>query len=189
MNLTLLRQGRENSLKYHVALAGAVEECAAWGRGGAARLASQTSRSSPWKAAQALPAGLNRGNLAALWSEFIGNNRQKRQATEGLLDTDEGDVEEFLEDFKEYKTDLGQKMGNLTCVLTKMEMLDSDLQVNLASYTTGLWDQVDLSETLAGEDPQWRAMLEKGFQDCYSVAQTWPQVYHGLVHQTGPMIY
>ena len=185
--LTLLWQGRGDSLKYHVALAGAVEECAAWGRGGAARLASQTSRSSPWQAAQALPAGLNRGNLAALWSEFIGNNRQKRQATEGLLDTDEGDVEEFLDDFKEYKTDLGQKMGNLTCVLTKMEMLDSDLQVNLATYTTGLWDQVDLSKTLAGEDPQWRAMLEKGFQDCYSVAQTWPQVYHSL-HQTGPMI-
>merc|ERR1712013_576511 len=66
-------------------------------------------------------------------------------------------------------------MGNLSCVMTKMEMLDSSLQVNLAMYTGGFWEKMDLSKTLAGSDPVWRQMMTSGYTDCYSIAQTLPE--------------
>ena len=66
-------------------------------------------------------------------------------------------------------------IGNLTCVLTKMDMLDSSLQVNLKLWTTDIWQQLNLKKTLAGEDPEWRQKLIGGYTDCYQVASNWPQ--------------
>merc|ERR1719331_953025 len=40
-------------------------------------------------------------------------------------------------------------IGNLTCVLTKLDMLDSSLQVNLKLWTTDIW-QPDLRPHQAG---------------------------------------
>ena len=54
-------------------------------------------------------------------------------------------------------------------------MLDSALQVNMQEYTSGLWDKIDLSKTLAGSDPLWRQMMVTGYTDCFSIAQSWPQ--------------
>merc|ERR1712013_374601 len=82
---------------------------------------------------------------------------------------------QHLEDFEDYKEDMGHNMGNLSCVMTKMEMLDSSLQVNLAMYTGGFWEKMDLSKTLAGSDPVWRQMMTSGYTDCYSIAQTLPE--------------
>eukprot|EP00091_Calanus_sinicus_P002304 TRINITY_DN1232_c0_g1_i5.p1 TRINITY_DN1232_c0_g1~~TRINITY_DN1232_c0_g1_i5.p1 ORF type:complete len:310 (-),score=106.80 TRINITY_DN1232_c0_g1_i5:65-994(-) len=178
--------GRENALKYHVGLVNAIEQCSEFGSP-----ASLVKPANPWQTApqpipsspfQTLPASVSRLNPAkyqnwnSIWANYLGNNvRQRRQATDGLLETDEEDFQEFLEDFEEYKEDMGTKMGNLTCVLTKMGMLDSALQVNLAMYTGGFWDNYDLSKTLAASDPLWRQMMTSGFTDCYSIAQTFPQ--------------
>jgi len=176
--------GRENALKFHVGLMQAAEQCAGFGNP-----SNLVKPANPWQTApqpintpfQTLPAGLNRGNLANyqnwnnIWSNYLSNGRQKRQAVEGLIETDEEDLQEFLEDFEDYKEDIGSKMGNLTCVMSKLNMLDSALQVNLQQYTGGFWETIDLSKTLAGSDPQWRQMMVSGFTDCYSIAQTWPQ--------------
>merc|ERR1712130_702710 len=116
----------------------------------------------------------NRNPLASLLSRnSIGNSAQhawnslfrtRRQAEEGLLEIDEAaELEKFLKDYDEFKTDIGSMIGNLTCVLTKMDMLDSALQVNLK-----------LRKTLAGEDPEWRQKLISGYTDCYQVASNWP---------------
>merc|ERR1712001_171435 len=78
-----------------------------------------------------------------------GNSRSKRQA-EGLLQPTEEDFREFLEDFEEFKGDIATKMGNLTCVMQKLNMLNSNLQVNMAQYTTDVWNKIDLSQTMAG---------------------------------------
>jgi len=181
--------GVENALKYHVGLVEAIEQCAGFGSP-----ASLVKPANPWQTApqpipsspfQTLPAGVSRlnqlnqlkyQNWNNIWANYLGNNvRQKRQATDGLLETDDEDFQEFLEDFDEYKEDMGSKMGNLTCVMTKMDMLDSALQVNLQMYTGGFWDKMDLSKTLAGSDPLWRQMMTSGYTDCYSIAQTFPQ--------------
>merc|ERR1712001_787626 len=60
-------------------------------------------------------------NLNA-WNNLWGNSRSKRQA-EGLLQPTEEDFREFLEDFEEFKGDIATKMGNLTCVMQKRNML------------------------------------------------------------------
>ena len=128
----------------------------------------------------------SRNPLSALLSRnSIGNSaqhawdslfRSRRQAEEGLLEIDEAaELEKFLEDYDEFKTDIGSMIGNLTCVLTKMDMLDSALQVNLKLWTTDIWQQLNLKKTLAGEDPEWRQKLIGGYTDCYQVASNWPQ--------------
>merc|ERR1711872_93050 len=50
-------------------------------------------------------------------------------------------------------------IGNLTCVMTKLDMLDSALQVNLKLWTTDVW----------------RQKMIGGYTDCYQVASNWPQ--------------
>jgi len=165
--------GHENALRFHAGIAQAVEQCAGYGKP-----TISTKPANPWQSVGAfntLPADINRGNVANLWANSIFSNRQKREATEGLLETDEEDFQEFLEDFEDFKSDMGHKMGNLTCVMTKMDMLDSALQVNLPMYTGGFWDKIDLSKTLAGSDPVWRQMMTSGYTDCYSIAQTFPE--------------
>jgi len=165
--------GRETALMFHVGIMQAAEQCAGFGNP-----SSLVKPANPWQSVQTantLPANLNRGNIANFWANSLVNNRQRRQAVEGLLETDEEDFQEFLEDFEDYKEDLGAKMGNLTCVMSKLNMLDSALQVNLQEYTGGFFDKIDLSKTLAGSDPQWRQMMISGYTDCYSIAQTWPQ--------------
>merc|ERR1712039_819522 len=62
---------------------------------------------------------------------------------EGLPQPTEEDFREFLEDFEEFKGDIATKMGNLTCVMQKLNMLDSNLQVNMAQYTTDVWNKID----------------------------------------------
>merc|ERR1712045_74211 len=64
---------------------------------------------------------------------------------------------------------------NLTCVMQKLNMLDSNLQVNMAQYTTDVWNKIDLSQTMAGEDPEWRNMLTTHYKDCYDIARSFPQ--------------
>merc|ERR1712242_454892 len=105
-------------------------------------------------------------NLNA-WNNLWGNSRSKRQA-EGLLQPTEEDFEEFL-------GDIATKMGNLTCVMQKLNMLDSNLQVNMAQYTTDVWNKIDLSQTMAGEDPEWRNVLTTHYKDCYDIARSFPQ--------------
>merc|ERR1712024_184920 len=112
-------------------------------------------------------------NMTA-WNNLWGNSRSKRQA-EGLLQPTEEDFREFLEDFEEFKGDIATKMGNLTCVMQKLNMLDSNLQVNMAQYTTDVWNKIDLSQTMADEDPEWRNMLTTHYKDCYDIARSFPQ--------------
>ena len=128
---------------------------------------------------QTLPSPVNNNNpfkssnsRLSAWKNLW--NRNKRQA-EGLLQPTEEDFKEFLMDFEDFKGDVASMMGNLTCVLTKMDMLDSNLQVNMKAYTDDLWTKMDLSQTMAGEDPEWRQMLENEYKDCYDIARSFPQ--------------
>merc|ERR1711936_957081 len=133
--------GVENMMAYRLAQYEAMEEC---GRSG---LASGMVRpTNPFTTVLDNAPGLNLDNpfaeeqnplkrlfsnantrnpLSALLSRSsIGNSAQNawdslfrsRRAAEGLL-----------EDFDEFKEDIGSMIGNLTCVLTKLDMLDSSL--------------------------------------------------------------
>jgi len=184
--------GVENMMAYRLAQYKAMEECSKYGQFSTLPAPSNNpfttlpgDASNPWMNVPAdtrrnpLSKLFNRGSntdkWADLWGDFL-NGRSKRQAEEGLIEIDEAaELEKFLEDYDEFKTDIGSMIGNLTCVLTKMDMLDSSLQVNLKAYTTDIWQQMNLKKTLAGEDPEWRQKMISGYTDCYQVASNWPQ--------------
>jgi len=101
--------------------------------------------------------------------------RRNKRASGGLIETNEADLQEFLEDFADYKEGMATKISNLTCVLTQMNMLDANLQPNLP-YFTDHWDMLDTSEpNLAFYDPAWKTKMINGYNDCHNIAETWPQ--------------
>merc|ERR1712165_487492 len=101
--------------------------------------------------------------------------RNKRQAG-GLLDTDGAEFREFLDDFDDFKMGMMSKISNLTCVLTQMNMLDSNMQPNLYMYTTSFWEQIDYSDReSAVADPEWRQKMINSYNECQDLAQAWPQ--------------
>lgn len=130
-------------------------------------LSSSKLQNNPFKSSRASNNKLN------AWQN-IWNTRNKRQV-EGLLQPTEEDFKEFLADFEDFKGDIASKMGNLTCVMKKMDMLDNNLQVNMKAYSGDMWNKIDLSQTMAGEDAEWRDMLETHYKDCYDIARSFPQ--------------
>merc|ERR1712013_742154 len=169
--------GKGNAIKFRVALINAAEQCSSSPSHNLLKpvnpfLAVLTPHNNPFQTLpapapasnplQTLPAstsqvlrlpqqGFNIQNWSNLWSTvYQPSSRGKRDtATSGLLETDEEDFQEFLEDFADYKADMTTKMSNLTCVLSKLEMIDHNLQVNLKVYTHDFWNEIDLSQTLA----------------------------------------
>jgi len=115
----------------------------------------------------------NLDQLTSLW-------RSKRQASNGLLNADQGDFNEFLQDFADYKGDIASKMGNLTCVLTEMKYLTADLKINIEQYTkpieeVEIFEEFKPEESMAGKDPEFFKKLAEGYMDCYKISQNWPQ--------------
>jgi len=124
---------------------------------------------------QTLPQSIDKTSLRK-WNKIFENLlRNKRQAEDGLIETDETDVEEFLENFEDFKGSVSSTLANLTCVMTKLEMLDSNFQINMDFYTNQLWENLNLNETLAGKDSAWRQRMTTGFNDCYQIAQSFPE--------------
>merc|ERR1712032_1790724 len=145
--------GVENMMAFRLAQYKAMEEC---GRSG---LASSMVR--PTNPFTTLPGNLNNNPFANQQNPLnrLFNNANSRNPLSALLS----------------RNSIGSMIGNLTCVLTKMNMLDSALQVNLKLFTTDIWQQINLKKTLAGEDPEWRQKLIGGYTDCYQIASNWPQ--------------
>ena len=88
------------------------------------------------------------------------------------------------------RSDIYAQVGNLTCVLKHLGLLDSAdkvtqhldkhnvchkgsifaSQVNLAYITGQYWNTLDLSSTLAGKDPVFRTSINNRITDCYNMA-------------------
>jgi len=190
MNSMTACWGKGNMLAFKVGMKKAMETCMNENHSGLLKpanpllaLLSQNADTLPFPTNnnpfQSLPAQINQNpfkssnvNLGA-WNK-LWNSRNKRQV-EGLLQPTEEDFKEFLMDFEDFKGDVASMMGNLTCVLQKMELLDSNLQINMKYYTGEGWNKIDLAQTMAGEDPEWREMLEDSYKDCYDIARSFPQ--------------
>jgi len=163
--------GGKNTVAYNVAMIEATEQCMQYGSP-----AANVKPTNPFalltQGKRPLPQPIG-NRWESIFSTLL--ERNKRQAEAGLLETDEQDQEEFLEDLASWKGDLASKIGNLTCVLTKLDVLDSNMQINMNLYTSKMWEQMDLSETLAGEDSEWREMMITGYRDCHQIASNFPQ--------------
>merc|ERR1711975_186543 len=167
MNSMTACWGKGNMLAFKVGMKKAMETCMNENHSGLLKPANPLLAllsQNPFKSSN-----VNLGAWNKLW-----NSRNKRQV-EGLLQPTEEDFKEFLMDFEDFKGDVASMMGNLTCVLQKMELLDSNLQINMKYYTGEGWNKIDLAQTMAGEDPEWREMLEDSYKDCYDIARSFPQ--------------
>ena len=114
--------------------------------------------------------------IAALLQSNSGSSfgRRKRQTNNGLLNPSEEDKEEFLEDFMDFKGSMMTKIGNLSCVLTQLEMLDAAGNINMETYGINKMSQY-LRRTPAGSDPAFLQKMADGFSDCYDISRSWPQ--------------
>jgi hypothetical protein len=91
---------------------------------------------------------------------------------------------------------MGAKIGNLSCVLQHLGMLTPTgkvgncpgkgrkkdmnvekyvyflkfLQVNINFIQRTFWEKLDLGSTLAGQDPEFRAMMTTRVTDCYDLS-------------------
>jgi len=101
--------------------------------------------------------------------------RGKRQAENGLLNPTAEDHREFLEDYDDFKMDWHTKMGNLSCVMTQLKMLDAAGNINIDSYSRSTLDEY-FRNSPAGADPAFLDKMANGFSDCYDISRSWPQV-------------
>ena len=184
--------GRENMLAWEVAKMKAIQQCTDFGL--ATSLPSLTTNpfsplprlvQNPWtnvptpiKRVNPLQSSVSgsSGSLPSqqqwtdLWADFL-SMRSKRQVEdedeeeENSEEDTEEEIMEFIENYAEFKQDMGSRIGNLTCVLTKLDMLDSALQVNLDFFLTDVWKQLDLSKSLAGRDAAWVHKVTQGYSD------------------------
>jgi len=113
--------------------------------------------------AQLLQSQTNRNSLG----------RKKRQAN-GLLNPTEEDKQEFYDDFMDFKHGMETKFGNLSCVLTQLEMLDAAGNINMEffSYENSL---KMMGNTPAGSDPVFLKKFVAGCDDCYDISRSFPQ--------------
>merc|ERR1712226_1726433 len=169
MNSQAMCWGHGNMMYYKMAMMAAMEECHDGHTSNIKPTSPFAQLNKPKNPFQTLPANIQAKN------PFSGSSFNKKRQTEGLIEVTEEDFAEFLGDFNEFKDDVASKMSNLTCVLSKLNMLDADYQVNLKLYTEDFWRDADLSQTLAGEDPTWRQMMIDGYSDCYDIAKSFPQ--------------
>merc|ERR1712001_203847 len=189
MNSQAMCWGQGNMMYYKMAMMNALEECMGGHTSNTKPTSPFAQLNKPSNPFQTLPAQIQAKNpfsgnqfkkarvnpdslKSILFSNF--DSRSKRQA-DGLIEVTEEDFAEFLGDFSDFKDDVASKMSNLTCVLSKMNMLDSNYQVNLKLFTEDFWKDIDMSQTLAAEDPVWRQMMIDGYSDCYDIAKSFPQ--------------
>jgi len=82
------------------------------------------------------------------------------------------DMAEFINDWYDFRGNMEDKIGNLTCVFKKMEIISDTGDININLYQGQLWDSLNLETTLAGSDPAWRNMLTTKYTDCYNKANS-----------------
>merc|ERR1712198_2468 len=118
---------------------------------------------------------LNNPAIAALLQQKSSNpweslGKRKRS----LGEPDEADKLEFMDDLMDFKTGMAAKIGNLSCVMTQMKMLDAAGNINMELYSLKTM-QSWLKDTPAGSDPAFLKKLAEKYSDCYDISRTWPQ--------------
>merc|ERR1711988_1736605 len=162
--------GENNKNLYDLAVGAAMEKCMqlAPAIDLINLLSPRVNRKNPFEQFQAYK---DIDQLTSLW-----RNKRSADASSGLIQIDEDDFIEFLEDFADYKGNMATKIGNLTCVMTEMNLLTPELKVNIEEYTKDMAEveEFDLTETEIVADPEWRARLSRGYQDCYDISESIP---------------
>lgn len=127
-----------------------------------------------WNQANSLPVMIDR---KAGGGQHHGH-RAKRAGEESAAGPHLSSIEEankrmLINDYSDFRWSMATKLGNLSCVMAQLQMLDDAGNINLDHYVTDNWSHV--GQQGAAQDPVFVAKLKAGFRDCYAIAQAWPQ--------------
>lgn len=114
----------------------------------------------------------SQNNFNQAFQPFLSRNRRQ---SNGLLNPTPEDHEEFMEDFMDFKMDMHTRLGNLSCVMMQLKMLDAGGNINRDYFALNTL-RTHLAGTPAGSDPEFVQKLANGFSDCYDISRNWPQV-------------
>jgi hypothetical protein len=68
---------------------------------------------------------------------------------------------------------MATKIGNLTCVLKTLDMMDADGNVKLEHFTVTKWNKIGQSGP--AKDPAFVQKMKDGYADCHAIAAAWPE--------------
>jgi hypothetical protein len=112
------------------------------------------------------------------WNQVNANLRKKR-ADDVFSSAEEANRRRLLADYTDFRWSMATKLGNLSCVMSQLQMLDDAGNINLDHFIMfegrATPPNGDGAPPTAANDPLFVAKLKEGFLDCYSVAQAWPQ--------------
>lgn len=83
------------------------------------------------------------------------------------------DLDELRDNIEHHKMEMMTKIGNLTCVLNQMKVLNADGNINMDAYSYRTLKQLLTEE--AGRDDDFIRAMETGYSDCNEISQSWPQ--------------
>jgi len=111
------------------------------------------------------------------YNPFLSNvyaGRRKRDADSGYLNPTKEDEMRFLGQLAEFKDTMETTIGNLTCVLQEMDILDAVGNINAAMLS---YDSVKAmyGDSKAGSNPAWLAKYAEEMSDCLDISNAWPQ--------------
>jgi len=99
--------------------------------------------------------------------------RERRQIDNGLID--EEDLDKLKSSIADHKTKMLSKIGNLTCVLAQMEILNGDGTINIEAFSADNMKELLEGYGGAGDDDEFVQALATSYQDCYDISNNWPQ--------------
>ena len=101
---------------------------------------------------------------------LFSQNKFKKRA---VVEMDDDELQEFMENVVEFKEGMESKVGNLTCILTQLNSLDSNMNINKDFFLNSMWEEY--SSDGYARDPEFVDKVRTGFGDCYEIAESWPQ--------------
>jgi len=106
-----------------------------------------------------------------IFNQILG--RERRQIDAGLMDED--DINDLKTNIADHKTKMMTKIGNLTCVLAQMEVLNLDGTINIEAFSAENMKELLEGYGGAGDDEDFVQALATSYQDCYDISNNWPQ--------------
>jgi hypothetical protein len=91
----------------------------------------------------------------------------------GLLQPTQEEIAAFGTAALNLKNSMPAKVGNISCVLTKINWLDGAGNVNLEGLTVEKWKKIGTNG--AARNPAFVMKMQEGFTDCYNISQALPQ--------------
>eukprot|EP00088_Acartia_fossae_P064643 TRINITY_DN795_c0_g1_i2.p1 TRINITY_DN795_c0_g1~~TRINITY_DN795_c0_g1_i2.p1 ORF type:complete len:297 (-),score=68.53 TRINITY_DN795_c0_g1_i2:231-1121(-) len=122
---------------------------------------------------EALSSVLTNPSLVNMLSKS-GRRKKRQEAKEAIFPLSEEEKEEIKEEVEEHKEYIVTEVGNLSCILTRMEYLKSDGVVDINDYS---FDKIKelIADSPAGQDDDFVTAVSDAATHCYEKSQQWSQ--------------